>query len=163
MCKHSYHFLSTQECTRTCNKQIKSQSAKIWHVAILSHTRGLDNNGYFIHKLPFSYSSIKSCNKTIVWNRWWDQILYCDHSMESSRRDDSNEWPQYKNILLLKEIYQKVVSRTHPYLESCSRKSCALCFACITHSRSTAYLWQNYTITQKMRNGFGFLSIFGCE
>jgi len=38
MCKHSYHFLSTQECTRTFNRQIKSQSAKDLHHNILSHT-----------------------------------------------------------------------------------------------------------------------------
>ena len=39
-----------------------------------------------------------------------NQFLCCDHSYESSRRDDSNEWSQHRIQLKWNEITQKILT-----------------------------------------------------
>ena len=46
------------------------------------------------------------CNISLSIN----QFLCCDHSLESSHRDDSNEWSQHRNWLILKEILHKMLT-----------------------------------------------------
>ena len=44
-----------------------------------------------------------------------NQFLCCDHELESSPRDDSNEWSQHKIWLRLMEILLKMLSVGHLY------------------------------------------------
>ena len=43
-----------------------------------------------------------------------NKFLCCDNSLESSRRDDSNEWPQQRIWLRLKETSQKMLLNCNP-------------------------------------------------
>ena len=49
---------------------------------------------------------ITMCTVNVFWHISFNlnRILCCDHSFESSRRDDSNEWSQRRNRLRNKEI-----------------------------------------------------------
>ena len=54
-----------------------------------------------------SGSTYSKCILTILF---LNRFLRCDHLLESSRRDDSNEWLQHRIILRLKGISQKTLN-----------------------------------------------------
>ena len=50
------------------------------------------------------YPSMESCPNFVVTILFLNQILCCHHSLESSHRDDSNKWLQYRILLRLMKI-----------------------------------------------------------